>query len=120
QNVRLGWFDPVAGTYATISASEVQQTGRSVTLPAARGDGTRDFVLVADLVVGAQSADIPPATLTFTGVDVTATGTGNATVAIDPAVLTLTGQAPTATGTGTATVTVDAATLTLTGQDVTA
>jgi hypothetical protein len=49
-NVRLRWFDPVANSYSTIAASEAQQTGRSVTLPAARGDGTRDFVLVADLV----------------------------------------------------------------------
>lgn len=49
-NVRLRWFDPVIGTYSTIAASEAQQTGRSVTLPAARGDGTRDFVLVVDSV----------------------------------------------------------------------
>jgi hypothetical protein len=48
-NVRLRWFDPVLGTYSSISASEAQQTGRSVTLPAARGDSTRDFVLVVDL-----------------------------------------------------------------------
>jgi hypothetical protein len=47
-NVRLRWFDPVLGTYSTIAASEAQQTGRSVTLPSARGDGTRDFVLVVD------------------------------------------------------------------------
>lgn len=47
-NVRLRWYDPVAGTFSTISATEAQQTGRSVTLPAARGDGTRDFVLVVD------------------------------------------------------------------------
>lgn len=47
-NVRLRWFDPVANSYSTIAASEAQQTGRSVTLPAARGDGTRDFVLVVE------------------------------------------------------------------------
>jgi hypothetical protein len=48
-NVRLRWYDPTAGTFSSIAASEAQQTGRSVTLPAARGDGTRDFVLVVDL-----------------------------------------------------------------------
>src|SRR5204863_4277028 len=47
-NVRLRWFDPVANSYTSIATSEAQQTGRSVTLPAARGDGTRDFVLVVD------------------------------------------------------------------------
>lgn len=47
-NVRLRWYDPFTGTFSTISAAEAQQTGRAVTLPAARGDGTRDFVLVVD------------------------------------------------------------------------
>jgi hypothetical protein len=49
-NVRLRWYDPTAGTFSTIAASEAQQTGRSVTLPAAHGDGSRDYVLVVDLV----------------------------------------------------------------------
>jgi hypothetical protein len=47
-NVRLRWYDPVAGTFSTIAATEAQQTARAVTMPAARGDGTRDFVLVVD------------------------------------------------------------------------
>jgi hypothetical protein len=48
-NVRLRWYDPTAGTYSSIAASEAQQTGRSVTLPAAHADGSRDFALVVDL-----------------------------------------------------------------------
>jgi hypothetical protein len=47
-NVRLRWWDPVAFTYSDIATSEAQNASRSVTLPAARGDGTRDFVLVVD------------------------------------------------------------------------
>jgi hypothetical protein len=47
-NVRLRWWDPVAFTYTDIATSETQNPSRSVTLPAARGDGTRDFVLVVD------------------------------------------------------------------------
>jgi hypothetical protein len=47
-NVRLRWYDPTAGTFSTIAASEAQNASRSVTMPAARGDGTRDFVLVVD------------------------------------------------------------------------
>lgn len=50
-NVRLRWFDPVAGTYSSIATDEAQNASRSVTLPAARGDGTRDFVLVVDRAV---------------------------------------------------------------------
>jgi hypothetical protein len=47
-NVRLRWWDPVAASFSSIATSEAQQTGRSVTLPAARGDGSRDFALVVD------------------------------------------------------------------------
>lgn len=49
-NVRLRWFDPTAGTYSVVAASEAQQTGRSVSFPSAHSDGTTDWVLVVDLV----------------------------------------------------------------------
>jgi len=47
-NVRLRWYDPTAGTFSTIAASEAQNASRSVTLPAAHADTSRDFVLVVD------------------------------------------------------------------------
>lgn len=47
-NVRLRWYDPTAGTFSTIAASEAQQSGRSVSFPSNHGDGTSDFVLVVD------------------------------------------------------------------------
>lgn len=69
-NVRLRWWDPVTGTWdSTIAASEAQQTGRSVTMPAARGDGTRDFVLVVELLQVVYS--ISPASETDTAIAVT-------------------------------------------------
>jgi hypothetical protein len=84
-NVRLRWFDPVAGTYSTIAASEAQQTGRSVTLPAARGDGSRDFVLVADLDPSASGAVTnAPDTAAAAGAG-TVTGTSATTNAPDTA-----------------------------------
>jgi hypothetical protein len=103
-NVRLRWYDPIDGTYSTIAASEAQQTGRSVTLPAAHGDGTRDFVLVVDLVGGTsydetgRAVDIV-ATVTSTdqadweelnrSVDVTATVTSTDSVDLEESGLTV-------------------------------
>lgn len=50
-NVRLRWWDPTAGTYSTISASEAQQSGRSVTYNGGtHADSGTDWVLVVDLV----------------------------------------------------------------------
>jgi hypothetical protein len=46
--VRLRWLNPQDGSYSLITTSEAKQTGRAVTLPAARGDGSQDWVLVAD------------------------------------------------------------------------
>jgi hypothetical protein len=60
--VRLRWWDPVAFTYTDISTSEAQQTGRSVTLPAARGDSSRDFVLVVDQPAGGAFIGTTPIT----------------------------------------------------------
>jgi hypothetical protein len=100
-NVRLRWYDPTAGTFSTITASEAQSAGRSVTLPAARGDGTRDYVLVVD----------SPGDASVTATIVTATVS-----VLTPTVTTVSGAAP-------AVVTATAAVLTPTvkvGQSVTA
>ena len=48
-NVRLRWYDPTAGTFSTVAASEAQQSGRSVSYPGNHADGTSDYVLVVDL-----------------------------------------------------------------------
>lgn len=48
-NVRLRWYDPTAGTFTSITASEAQQTGRAVTYPSAHADTSNDWVLVVDL-----------------------------------------------------------------------
>jgi hypothetical protein len=75
-NVRLRWFDPVANSYSTIAASEAQQTGRSVTLPAARGDGTRDFVLIVDdWIEGPASSTLGSFTSSASGTVVAYVGT---------------------------------------------
>lgn len=47
-SVRLRWYDPTTGGFTSISAFEAKQTGRTLTIPAARADGTRDWVFVAD------------------------------------------------------------------------
>jgi Protein of unknown function (DUF4038)/Putative collagen-binding domain of a collagenase len=51
--VRLRWYDPTAGTYTEISASEAQQTERSVSYPSAHPDGSADWALVVDRASGA-------------------------------------------------------------------
>lgn len=107
--VRLRWYDPTAGTYSTIAASEAQQTGRAVTLPAARGDSTRDFVLVVDL---ATDVTAQVATITLTAVAGTPSA-GAVTITAQVATLTLTPLAGTITA-GARTITAQTATLTLT------
>ena len=59
-NVRLRWFDPVTGTYATIVASESPSASRPVTYPTVAtrtggNVGTTDMVLVVD---AAQTTNI--------------------------------------------------------------
>jgi hypothetical protein len=49
-NIRLRWYDPTAGTYTTISASEAETARRSVSYPSAHSDGTNDWVLVVERV----------------------------------------------------------------------
>jgi hypothetical protein len=61
--VRLRWYDPTAGTYSTIAASEAQQTGRSVSFPSNHGDGFSDWVLVVDAAI-AISPTGPTVTVT--------------------------------------------------------
>ena len=46
--LNLRWYDPTAGTYTTIAASEAQQSNRAVSYPANHPDGTSDWVLVVD------------------------------------------------------------------------
>jgi hypothetical protein len=94
-NVRLRWYDPTAGTYSTIAASEAQNASRSITLPAARGDGTRDWLLVVDDVVDGSVAQTlgvftPSASGTVAGPSVTGT-----------AAVTLASFTPAASGTHT-------------------
>jgi hypothetical protein len=48
-NVRLRWYDPTAGTYSTIAASEAQNASRSISsFPSNHADGFSDWVLVVD------------------------------------------------------------------------
>jgi hypothetical protein len=49
-NVRIRWYDPVLGTFSTVTASEAQQSGRTVSYPSNHADGQSDYVLVVDLV----------------------------------------------------------------------
>jgi Protein of unknown function (DUF4038)/Putative collagen-binding domain of a collagenase len=49
--VRLRWYDPTAGAYTDISASEAQQGNRAVQYPPAHADGTNDWVLVVDRAI---------------------------------------------------------------------
>jgi hypothetical protein len=63
--VRLRWYDPTAGTYTIISASEARQNNRSVAYPAAHPDGRNDWVLVVDLATGTTTtAPTAPRSLT--------------------------------------------------------
>jgi hypothetical protein len=71
-NVRLRWLDPVLGTYSTIAASEAQTTGRSVTLPAAHADSTRDYLLVVDSVVSTGGAFVGTTPITAAYIGTTA------------------------------------------------
>lgn len=109
-NVRLRWFDPTDGTYSTIAASEAQQTGRSVTLPSARGDGTRDFVLVVDAlndVTGTVAVTLAPFTSDASGTSTPPSFTG--TVAVSLAAFTSSASATSTppSFTGTVAVTLD-------------
>jgi hypothetical protein len=61
---------------------------------------------------------VDSATLTLTGVEPAASGTGAATQTVDVATLTLSGVELTAAGTGTTSVVVDPATLTITAVDI--
>jgi hypothetical protein len=58
-NVRLRWYDPMAGTFTTIAASEAQQSGRSISYPSAHADTTNDWVLVVDSLDVAGSPFFP-------------------------------------------------------------
>ena len=71
--VRLRWYDPTAGTYTTISASEARQSNRSVAYPAAHPDGRRDWVLVVDLATGTTTTSTTPSTTTTTTIPSTTT-----------------------------------------------
>jgi hypothetical protein len=55
--VRLRWYDPMAGTYSTIAAAEAQNATRSVSFPSNHADGTSDWLLVVD------AADVQAITL---------------------------------------------------------
>jgi hypothetical protein len=46
--VKLSWYDPTTGTYATISESEDAVANRSVPFPGAHPDGSSDWVLVVE------------------------------------------------------------------------
>jgi hypothetical protein len=107
RNVRLRWFDPVLNTYSTIAASEAQQSGRSVTIPAARGDGSRDFVLVAELDPNATAT---PSVVTATASVPSPTASASVTVTATVVTATASVLAPTVTTGATATATVVTAT----------
>jgi hypothetical protein len=81
--VRLRWYDPTAGTYTIISASEARQNNRPVAYPAAHPDGRSDWVLVVDLAGGMT----PPTTTTIlpTTTAVEPTTTDSPTTTILPA-----------------------------------
>jgi hypothetical protein len=138
-NVRLRWYDPVANSFSTIAASETQTSGRSVTLPAARGDGTRDYILVVDLLGDVSvTATVVTATVTVIAPTVIAGSTVTATVVtatasvLAPAVsagssVTATAvevvaavRAPTASGAAARTTTIVTATATVAAPTVTA
>jgi hypothetical protein len=64
-SVRLRWYDPSLGTFATVAFTEARNAARTVTYPAAaHTDGSNDYVLIVDEpmltisnCVHAQSAD---------------------------------------------------------------
>ena len=64
-NVRLRWYDPTAGTYTTIAASEAQSATRSITYPTTNSNssGADDWVLVVDLT---SSSNATVAATSFT------------------------------------------------------
>lgn len=72
-NVRLRWYDPSNGSYTSISASEAQSAGRSVTHPGNNSQGHGDWVLVVDLADG-TSGSSPGSWSTFS--DGTSSSTG--------------------------------------------
>ena len=111
--VALRWLDPTTGaTHTTITSSEAQQTGRSVTYPTVSGrtstdSGTTDLLLLAELVG-------QPITPTGASVSVTP---GTATVVLGDSLAPI---APTVTVTpGTVSVTTGAVAISPTGATVT-
>jgi hypothetical protein len=90
-NVRLRWYDPTTGTYSTIAASEAQSAGRSVTLPAARGDGTRDHVLVVNLL---GDVSVTATVVTATASVLAPTVSAGSTVQVTATVVTATASVP--------------------------
>ena len=91
--VRLRWYDPTAGTYTIVSASEARQSNRSVSYPAAHPDGRNDWVLVLDLA----GETTPPTTILPTTTAVEPTTTDSPTTTILPA--TVPGAPPSLTAT---------------------
>jgi hypothetical protein len=51
-NVRIRRYDPTAGTFTTVAASEAQSASRSVTYPGTNTTGGTDWVYVVDLTDG--------------------------------------------------------------------
>lgn len=47
-NVKLSWYDPTAGTYATITESEAAIANRSIAFPGAHPDGSDDWILLVE------------------------------------------------------------------------
>lgn len=92
-NVRLRWFDPMTGGYATIAASEAQNAARSISYPANHGDGSSDYVLVvesidaAGTIAAVEATDVAAIVGTFTAAPGTVVGTIATTEATDIAVI---------------------------------
>lgn len=72
-NVRLRWFDPSNNTFTSITTSEAQQTGRSITHPGNNSVGDTDWILVVD---EAGSTHTPPPGGWQTFADGTSSSTG--------------------------------------------
>lgn len=100
--VRLRWYDPSAGTYSTIAASEAQNASRSVTHPGTNSASGTDWLLIVDLVdltlsaSGlAQSGGSAAFTATTTASATGATTTGGSAAFVINKFLTATGATTT-------------------------
>jgi hypothetical protein len=91
-NVRVRWFDPSAGTYTTVAASEAQSSSRSVTHPGTNVGGGSDWLLVVDLdpgttvtgtITAGEATDVAAIGGTFTALPGTITGAVAVTEAVD-------------------------------------